>query len=323
MSTQTRVLIIKLAALGDMIQALGPMAAIRKHHSDAHITIMTTQPFADLLKATGYCDAIWIDTKPKWYRISPWLKLRRRLREAKFSWVYDLQTSDRSSSYFHLFYPDKPPNWSGIAFGCSNLHANKKRDLMHTIDRQAEQLKICGIDEVPGLQAADMIWADSDTSRFPLSEPFVLMVPGGAPHRPAKRWPVRHYTALAKILVKGGITPVLLGTHSEGMMLDEITVNCPGAINLCGLTSMLDLAALARRATAAIGNDTGPMHMIAITQCPALVLFSKDSDPALCAPRGEHVEIIRRDRLEDLSVDQVMNTLIDLAPGLETGLELY
>ncbi|MBT4888118.1 MAG: ADP-heptose--LPS heptosyltransferase, partial [Rhodospirillales bacterium] len=35
---QERILVIKLGALGDMIQALGPMAAIRKHHPNAHIT---------------------------------------------------------------------------------------------------------------------------------------------------------------------------------------------------------------------------------------------------------------------------------------------
>jgi len=56
--------------------------------------------------------------------------------------------------------------------------------------------------------------------------------------------------------------------------------------------------------------------MIAMVQCPSLVLFSHDSDPTLCEPRGVRVEILRRESLEDLSVDQVMNTMIDLAPGM-------
>jgi len=33
------ILVIKLAALGDFVQALGPMAAIRKHHKDAHMDL--------------------------------------------------------------------------------------------------------------------------------------------------------------------------------------------------------------------------------------------------------------------------------------------
>ena len=40
-----RILVIKLGALGDFIYALGPMAAIRRHHKDARITLLTTAPF--------------------------------------------------------------------------------------------------------------------------------------------------------------------------------------------------------------------------------------------------------------------------------------
>ena len=37
----------------------------------------------------------------------------------------------------------------GIVWGCSHPHNNRQRDNMHTIDRQAEQLAIAGIDCVP------------------------------------------------------------------------------------------------------------------------------------------------------------------------------
>ena len=48
-----RILIIKLGALGDFIQALGPFAAIRRHHADAHITLLTTDPFAAFAAASA------------------------------------------------------------------------------------------------------------------------------------------------------------------------------------------------------------------------------------------------------------------------------
>jgi hypothetical protein len=50
----SRVLVIKLGALGDFVQALGPMAAIKHHHAGAPITLLTTQPFAAFARATGY-----------------------------------------------------------------------------------------------------------------------------------------------------------------------------------------------------------------------------------------------------------------------------
>jgi ADP-heptose:LPS heptosyltransferase len=56
-----------------------------------------------------------------------------------------------------------------------------------------------------------------------------------------------------------------------------------------------------------VGNDTGPSHLIAATNAPTLVLFSAESDPALCAPRGRAVEVLQETRLADLSVDRVEN----------------
>ena len=49
-----RILVIKLGALGDFVLALGPCAAIRRHHQNAHITLLTTTPFVDLASASGY-----------------------------------------------------------------------------------------------------------------------------------------------------------------------------------------------------------------------------------------------------------------------------
>ena len=94
--TASSILVIKLGALGDMVLALGPFAAIRQHHPDARITLLTTAPFVDCLRESPYFDDIWIDTRPPLFRAGQWLALRSRLRGGQFERVYDLQTSDRS-----------------------------------------------------------------------------------------------------------------------------------------------------------------------------------------------------------------------------------
>jgi ADP-heptose:LPS heptosyltransferase len=78
---------------------------------------------------------------------------------------------------------------------------------------------------------------------------------------------------------------------------------------LGGRTSFAEIAALARAAAAAIGNDTGPMHLIALAGCPSLVLFSAASKPAQTAPRGPAVEILQRPSLATLSLDDVLERL--------------
>lgn len=301
-----RILVIKLGALGDFVQALGPCAAIRRHHAGAHIVLLTTAPFEELARASGLFDEIWRDDKPGVLAPGRWLALRRRLRAGGFARVYDLQTSDRSGFYYRLLGPGRRPEWSGIARGCSHPHADPRRDFMHTLERQAGQLAAAGIAAVP---PPDLSWAAADPARFGLDAPFALLVPGGARHRPGKRWPAASYGALAAWLTAKGVRPAIVGTADEKPLVQAIAAACPMAVDLAGRTSLVEVAGLARAAFAAVGNDTGPMHLTAAAGCPSVVLFSRDSDPALCAPRGAKVEILRSDPLAALGLAAVLAAL--------------
>jgi ADP-heptose:LPS heptosyltransferase len=297
-----RILVIKLGALGDVVLALGPMAAIRAHHPNARITLLTTAPFRALAEACPSIDEVWIDERPSFADPAGIWRLRRRLISGGFDRVYDLQTSDRSSFYHTLMGPGRRPDWSGIARGASHPHANPDRDRMHTIDRQRDQLAMAGIADVP---APDLSWAESDIERFGLARDFVLLVPGGSAHRPAKRWPVAQYAALATRLAERGLQRVVIGSSAERDLAQAILEAAPGAMDLTGRTQILDLAALGRAARQAIGNDTGPMHLFAVAGTPSTVLFSAASDPAITAPRGKSVTILQRESLADLSVGEV------------------
>jgi ADP-heptose:LPS heptosyltransferase len=237
-----------------------------------------------------------------------WLALRRSLRSGNYVRVYDLQTSYRSSFYRRLFWPSVSPEWSGIALGCSHPHDNPRRDFMHTIERQSEQLQMAGVESkpyaIPGFSGLN-----APVERFSLPEKFALLVVGGAAHRPEKRWPVENYAELSKRLLTKGLTPVLLGGPAETEAIDYITANCPQAMNLCGKTSLLEIAGLARLASLSVGNDSGPMHLITVLGCPSVVLYSGFSYPELCGQRGAKVSFIRKPSLADVRVDEVMGEL--------------
>ncbi len=270
--TPRRLLVIRLGALGDMVLSFAAFAAIRAQYPGADITLLTTAPFADLARRAPWFDRVAVDAKPGWWNPAGVLRLARQLRG--FDLVYDLQTSSRSSRYFTL--AGRPP-WSGIAPGCSHPHANPRRDFMHTLERQREQLAMAGITAFPD---PDLSWLAGQD--FGLPRPYALLIPGAAPHRPAKRWPAERFAELAAMLRARGITPVVLGSAHESPLAAAI----PAAIDLTGRTTLADIATLARWAAFAVGNDTGPMHLIAAVGCPAVVLFSAASDPALTAPRG-------------------------------------
>ena len=301
------IMVIKLGALGDVVLAFQPFADIRAHHREARITLLTTQPFAALLQDAPWFDEIRIDSRPPWWSLAGLLGLRRNLQG--FDLVYDLQTSGRSSKYHRL--AGRPP-WSGIARGASHRHTNPARNRMHTVDRQRDQLAMAGVPPGP---KADLAWlthteASGARAGGAPDRPYALLIPGAAPHRPAKRWPARQFAALAEMLHANGLIPVVAGTAAETPLAAVIQAACPRAIDLTGRTTLQDLAALAARATVAIGNDTGPMHLAAAVGCPGLVLFGPDSDPDLTAPRGR-MTVLRVPHLPGLSPQRVAAALAE------------
>lgn len=303
----TRILVIKLAALGDFVQAFGPFAAIRAHHPGAHITLLTTPPFRALAEAAPWFDEVWSDGRPDWSNIPAVLRLASRLRRAGFARVYDLQTSSRSSRY--RWFVGGPAEWSGIARGASHPDADPRRDFLHTVERQRGQLRAAGITEFPE-PALD--WLEGDVSGYGLPEGFALLLPGASPLRPAKRWPAPHFAELAAAL---GRPIVIGGGPAEAALAREIQARVPDARDLTGRTDLRQLAAVARRATLTIGNDSGPTHMAAAAGCPTLALFGDDSDPALCAPRGRAVRVLRHQPLSDLPVAAVLQEASSLSAG--------
>ncbi len=301
-----RVLVIKLSALGDFIQATGPMKAIRAAHPSARITLLTTRPYVGMARDTGWFDEVWSDGRPDWIDLPAVARLIGRLRVGRFDRVYDLQTQSRTVRYFQLLWP-KRPAWSGNAPGAAFHYSGEARDRLHIQDSQREQLRIAGIAKVG---PPDIAWMTGDAGKFGLAPPYALLAPGGAAHRPAKRWPAERFGALAAGLLEQGITPAVLGHgDEEAALADVILARAPGAVSLVGRTSFGDIADLARGAALAVGNDTGPMHIAVAAGVPAVVLFSRDSNPDLSAPRpirgDQPVTILREADLADMAVDRV------------------
>ena len=241
--TGRNILVIKHGAMGDVILAQGPFQAIRDHHGDARIVLLTTRPFAAFLEKSGLFDEVWIDERPKLWQLSK---------------------------------------------------------------RHIDQLKVAGIETVPPV---DFSWAMTDISRFDLPDKYALLVPGGSAHRPEKRWPAKRFAELAAILAGKGITPVLVGGKAEAEAIKTILDHCPETIDLSSKTEFGDIATLGAGATLAVGNDTGPLHLISAVGCKTVVLFSKASDPNMSRPRGQDVTVLREDDLANLPLSAVLDSL--------------
>ena len=113
----------------------------------------------------------------------------------------------------------------------------------------------------------------------------------GAEYGPAKRWPPRHFAALASML--GSIDdPVwLVGSPKDAAAGDKIEQLCHGAaINLCGRTTLeqaIDILASARHV---VCNDSGLMHVAAALGRPLVAIFGSSSTD-YTPPMSPHAKI--------------------------------
>lgn len=304
-----RILVIRLDALADIVLAFGAFEAIRRHHVEAHITLLTTKPYAELARKSGWFDEVWDDGKPGWSRVKKLFSLVRRLRRGRFDRVYDLQNSSRTMRYRTMMSMawGSRANWSRLEASGRNGASGGAHVEMHRVEAYARQLAAAGIEELP---YPDLSWLTAGYGgRFGLTNGYVLMVPGCAARHSSGVWPAERYAELARRVAIEGRQPVLIGTHEDVERNRIIAAATPEVLNLTNKASLFDLAALAAHARVAVGHDTGPMHLIAAVGCPSVVLYPGGAAPGRTALRGRFVVIVREDNLAALPVTEVAAAL--------------
>jgi ADP-heptose:LPS heptosyltransferase len=298
------ILVIKLGALGDIFAATSAFQAIRKHHVNDRITLLTTRPFQAFAQQVGFFDDIWIDERAKLTNLKSLLSMRKKLRSGSFDRIYDLQMVDRTNFYSYLMGSGRGSEWVGTSWRATHRYRLPKFQTYHQ-DRLRGLLEAANISPLPPL---DLTRLAGDIKEFPVKYPYVLFAPGASQaHRHAKCWPQDRYGAVAVALVKDGLTPLIVGGPDEDN--HRITEICPEAIDLTGKTKVMDIITLATHAAFAIGNDTGPMHIASTCLCPVLTLFFGKNDPNAVGPRGIFYEHLYASHKEDLVVDKVLDIL--------------
>ena len=315
-----RVLVIKLGGVGEMVLAFPAFERIRQAHPKAKITLLTTQPFEALAKSSPFFNTVDPDGGGK--DPAAWAALILRIRRGHFDRVYDLQNDASTNLIFQALRP-LGPAWSGAALGASLPHRNRNRAKMHQLERQADQLKDAGIwPDAPTKPLSDappdISWILARSAQ-PRSitvagghRPLVLLAPGGEGRQPQLRWPIELYGQFAKRMQDGGFDIVIIGSLQHASLAHAIQRQAARARDLTGRTDLVQIASLGARAALAVGNDLGPLHLIAAAGAPTIALFPSEPDPFVIAPRG-HVTVLHALELKALTVDSVMSAALLLA----------
>jgi len=116
----------------------------------------------------------------------------------------------------------------------------------------------------------------------------LLAIAPGAEYGPAKRWPARHFAALAAAVRAGGWHVWLFGSPGD----HEAAAEIPADQNLAGRTSLAQAVALLGLADAVVSNDSGLMHVAAALGRPQVALFGP-SDPTRTGPHNAAARVLR------------------------------
>jgi len=124
------------------------------------------------------------------------------------------------------------------------------------------------------------------------AKPVVAFCPG-AEYGPSKRWPARHFAALARKLAAQGYAVWLFGSEKDHGIGEEIARSSEGAAaNLCGRTDLAGAIDLLSLAEVVVSNDSGLMHVAAGLGRPVVALYGSSS-PEHTPPLSAGARVVR------------------------------
>ncbi len=283
----TRILVVRLGALGDIIHALPAVATLQMSFPEAHLTWAVEPRWVLLLRDNPHVDRVLpIDLAARRY-----LAAYRDLRAGGFDLAVDLQglmksalvasssTARRIAGFDWALLREKP---AGL-FYTERVASSSP----HVVDRNLDLAAAVGARrrhmEFP-------LPAGAAEGELPAGD-FVLSSPCAGWR--AKQWPADYYARLATLIAERLGCPLVIdcppGGQAEG---EAIVAQAPEGSCMLHVSSVEGLIFATRRARAVVGVDSGPLHLAAALAKPGVALFGP-TDPARNGPYGSSFAILR------------------------------
>lgn len=299
-----KTLIVAPNWIGDAVMAQPLLALLRAQRPDGVIDALCPPHIAPVFSAMAEVDSIVtaanvhgrLDLPGRW-------RLAGRLRRAGYDRAIVLPNSAKSALVPRLAGIPQRIGYRGEARGlllnrmpAEPARGDTRPPMVEHYARLAFEAGAPLADPIPDprltitpAQAA----AARERLALPAGAPLFALCPG-AEYGPAKRWPARHFAALAGLLLEDWpqATVVALGGPKDRPVGDEIAALAAAPVrNLCGETSLTEAMALLAQATGVAANDSGLMHVTAAFDRPMVALFGS-SDPRHTPPRSQLARVL-------------------------------
>lgn len=338
----TRILVIRLSAIGDVVMASGLIPALRNRHPDAYLAWLIEPAARPLLAHNPRLDELVVWPRGEWQQLwrerrlgELWRRVcafRRMLRAHRFDVVLDAQGLLKSAIWSWL--SGAPRRLSLIGHEHSHWLATERvvpprlpeprpmgaeyRHLASHLGAPADSFRM---DLVVGSEPRERARARLPATRYAVLCPFTT--------RAQKHWFEDRWQSLATRLRDAGLTPVMLGGPGDRPAAERIAADAPGLLNLVGELKLDESVAAIERAALLIGVDTGLTHMGTALGVPTVALFGSTCpyrdpgmprsvvlyDPRHCSPCRRHPTCDDRyDCMRDFTVARVFDAAMALQP---------
>lgn len=326
-------LLVRPGGIGDAVLLTPVINAINKFYPDCHITILAERRNCgvfsfvpkvskvlcydspmDLVQAMLSRYDVVIDTE-QWHRLSAVVS---RLVQSPIKIGFD--TNERRRMFTHTLHYSHE-EYETVSFA-------------HLLEPLGIKLGIMDFG-APFLTISDESSDKAGTLLEPLSnEPFVTIFPSASIAE--RRWGVDRFHRVAEILSAFGIKVVVVGgkeDHRQG----EVVVGGGLGLNLAGLTSLPETAAVLQKSSLLLSGDSGVLHIAVGFGIPTVSLFGPGR-ASKWAPRGDRHIVINKNLpcspcttfgntprcpinnkcMRDITVDEVVNSVTMLLTSVGT-----
>ena len=304
-----RILVVKLASLGDLLTITPALRALRTTFGDAHIGVLTTPGSAPALRGLDSHDEIITFDKFAFDRASDAvrslpsaLRLTSELRAGDWDTLVLLH---------HLTTAFGIAKYAALSLGCGarrrvGLDNGRGRWFLQQQNRIASQLlvpvgedlhraegAVPGVGElrlhprVPRLELCiapdDDGWAAARWDELRTGEA-ALLVPGSGAFSRARRWSPDRFAAIGQALLeRHGLTPLVLSglEPDEAPLAERVAAQIgPAAKLVPPAPGAQALGALLRRCRLVVANDGGVVHVATAVGTPVVAIFGPSNDRA-------------------------------------------
>lgn len=277
-----RILVITLSNVGDIILTTPVVRTLVKEFPGSRIDVMVGPAGKEIFEKDPAVFKVIIYDKH--LPIAKKRRLQLKLKKLNYDFIVDLRNT--------IF-----PLLLGPRFRTGTLQ-NFPKEIIHRKDRHLYRLEPFGmadsnertfihIPDEDEAHVARLLEAEG------VAGPMVVVSPGAKSH--LKRWTEEGFASVSERLSDAcGAAIVFVGSGDDEAIVRKIMERMSRkASNLVNKTTIRQLAAVLKRATLVITNDSAPLHLSCAVGAKVLAIFGP-TDPKKYGPTGEYDTVIAK-----------------------------